>query len=210
MAGVLNFSDYLGGPDNLQLLQTFPATQKVFTYDFGTSVSSYAFALDYQVIVVDPLSFDRNTGEPNFAASEVIGTFPKVDLHGGGTNWGSGSGTQGTSLAAAGASFAPAWATTDSANAWVTGQAIAGTYVRTNGSSANKVDVLFPAYMYKGSILPDARSKVPIVVASFSWANASGNTAAVESHRFAFLQAWEPDATAGDPTTSTNYIAITA
>ena len=54
MAGVLDFSSFIGGPDNLQILQAFPSTQKVFTYDFGSTVSSYLFAVDYQTIVVAP------------------------------------------------------------------------------------------------------------------------------------------------------------
>ena len=207
MAGVLDFSSFIGGPDNLQILQAFPSTQKVFTYDFGSTVSSYLFAVDYQTIVVDPITFDRTTGEPNLTSSKVIGVFPKVDLHGGSTNFG-GGGSQGTNLAVAGGSFAPAWASTDTANASVTGQAVAGTYVKTN--TTNSVQVLFPAYMYKGKVLPDARSKVPITVVSVSWTNGNANVTNVESHRFAFLQAWEPDTTSGDPTTSTNYTAITA
>ncbi len=76
MAGVLNFAQYLGGPDNVQCEQIFPSTQRTLNYNFARSIVGWTFHVDYQTIVVDTVSFNRNTGEPNFANSTVIGYFP--------------------------------------------------------------------------------------------------------------------------------------
>jgi hypothetical protein len=75
-AGVLNFAQYLGGADNIQIEQIFPSTQRTLQYNYSQSISAWTFHADYQTIVVDTMSFDRNTGEPNFANSNVIGYFP--------------------------------------------------------------------------------------------------------------------------------------
>ena len=188
-SGVLSFSDYIGGPDNINLLQVFPSDQRIYTYDFGTDASSFKFALDFQTLVVDPITFGRD-GTPNFTNSETIGYFPKVDLHG----------TAG-GFAVAAADFAPA---TDN------GQASAGTYVKTVTGFPNKVQVLYPAAMYIGPIVPDARSKVCLTVVSFSWANGATTTKAeINNFRFGFLQCYEPDAPIGDPTGAAGFTAIT-
>jgi len=79
MAGVLSFSDYLGGPDNIQVEQIFPSTKRTFNYNFNTDITGWSFNIDYQTLVVNPVSYDRN-GVPNFSSSQVIGFFPKVDV----------------------------------------------------------------------------------------------------------------------------------
>ena len=76
MASLLDFSQYIGGQDNIQTEVTFPSSQKTVVYDFGQDISNWAFKLDYQTVVVDTIAYDRNTGAPNFASSSVIGTFP--------------------------------------------------------------------------------------------------------------------------------------
>jgi len=70
---VLDFSQYIGGADNVKMLSMFPRSQKSYVYNFGKDVSGYTFTADYQTIVVDTITWDRNTGEPNFATSTVIG-----------------------------------------------------------------------------------------------------------------------------------------
>lgn len=69
------------------------------------------------------------------------------------------------------------------------------------------VQLRVPAGMYTGAILPDARSNVPIVVVSLTWTDAEAfpNT---QSHRWAFVQAWEPDVEVGDPTHSAGYTPV--
>lgn len=80
MAGVLNFSAYIGGPDNIQIKQIFPSTQQTYQYNFNESIVGWTWEMDYQTLIVDPVTFDRNTGEPNFANSQVIGYYPKTDV----------------------------------------------------------------------------------------------------------------------------------
>ena len=76
MASLLDFSQYIGGQDNIQTEVTFPSSQKTVVYDFGQSINSWTFKLDYQTVVVDTIAYDRNTGAPNFSSSKILGTFP--------------------------------------------------------------------------------------------------------------------------------------
>lgn len=75
MASLLDFSQYIGGQDNIQTEVTFPSSQKTVVYDFGQNITGWTFKLDYQTVVVDVVAYDRNTGAPNFANSKIIGTF---------------------------------------------------------------------------------------------------------------------------------------
>lgn len=73
---LLSFKDYLGGADNVQVIEMFPRNQKTFEYNYGgNDVSGYAFSADYQTIVLDTVSYDRITGDPNFADTNIIGYF---------------------------------------------------------------------------------------------------------------------------------------
>jgi hypothetical protein len=76
VASLLDFSQYIGGQDNIQTEVTFPSSQKTVVYDFQQNITGWTFKLDYQTVVVDTIAFDRNTGAPNFASSSIIGTFP--------------------------------------------------------------------------------------------------------------------------------------
>ena len=80
MAGVLSFSDYIGGPDEVIAAQSFPSDQKSYLYTFGVNITGWTFEADFQTIVVDAVTFNRYTGQPNFSNSRVIGSFPKVEL----------------------------------------------------------------------------------------------------------------------------------
>jgi hypothetical protein len=74
MAGrVLSFSQYLGGSDNVKVIEMLPEHQKTYTYDFDLDITDYAFTANYSTIVIDELTYNINTGEPNFATSNVIG-----------------------------------------------------------------------------------------------------------------------------------------
>ena len=162
--GVLSFSDYIGGPDEVVAAQAFPSDQKSYQYNFGTNITGWSFSADYQTIVVDEISFNRYTGQPNFANSNVVGTFSKVELTGN--------------------------------NAPQVGNVSAGT-----------MTLRVPAGMYAGNITPDARANVPITVVALTWNN--GETfPTIQSHRWAFVQCWEPDVPAGDPTASAGYTPL--
>lgn len=164
MAGVLSFSQYLGGPDNINIEQIFPSTQRTLNYNYGRNIAGWTFNVDYQTIVVDTISFDRNTGSPNFANSSVIGFFP-------------------------------------------VGQVTTATYVTVTNSSAGLVNVTVPGDLYSGPILPDARKNVPITIVGVTWTDTS-SPPQVNTHRWAFIQSYEPGVTPGDPTLSGSYTAI--
>lgn len=72
---LLSFSQYLGGADNVQVIEMFPDDQQTFTYDFNVNVSSWTFTADYQSILLDEIAFDRQTSLPNFADTTVSGYF---------------------------------------------------------------------------------------------------------------------------------------
>lgn len=72
---LLDFSQYLGGADNVKVIEMFPRDRKAFTYDFGIDVSGYTFTGDYQTILLDSVRYDRNTGLPNLSETNMIGYF---------------------------------------------------------------------------------------------------------------------------------------
>jgi hypothetical protein len=82
MPGILNFQQYIGGPDSIKVEQVFPSTQKTLIYNFDQDITSWTFAADYQTLVVDAVTFNRNSGQPNFSESNVIGSFAKAEITG--------------------------------------------------------------------------------------------------------------------------------
>lgn len=163
-AGVLNFAQFLGGPDNVQCEQIFPSTQRTLNYNFARNITSWQFRVDYQTVVVDTVSFNRSTGEPNFANSNVIGYFPSAVL-------------------------------------------TTGTYVSVQNAGSGLVNITLPA-LYSGPILPDARQNVPITVVGVTWTDNS-SPVQINTHRWAFIQNWEPGVTPGDPVLNGSFTAIT-
>lgn len=89
MPGILNFQQYIGGPDSVQVENIFPSNQKTLIYTFKDDagapldINGWTFAADYQTIVIDEIAFNRNTNKPNFANSTVVGSFAKVEVTGG-------------------------------------------------------------------------------------------------------------------------------
>jgi len=75
MGKLLDFSQYLGGPDDVEVIEMFPRQQKRFVYNFGSNVSTYTFSADVQTIVLDTVSYDRATGNIVFTDTNVIGYF---------------------------------------------------------------------------------------------------------------------------------------
>jgi len=81
MAGrLLSFKDYIGGADNVQVVEMTPSTQRTFRYDYGANVAQYSFEADMQTIVVDTLAYDTATGNPNFTTSNVLGSFANAEI----------------------------------------------------------------------------------------------------------------------------------
>jgi len=75
---LLDFSNYVGGSDNVQVVELFTDTQQTYAYDFGTDLTDYTFTVDYQTLVVDTISYDRTTGLPTFSNSSIVGYFANV------------------------------------------------------------------------------------------------------------------------------------
>jgi hypothetical protein len=165
MAGVLDFANYIGGADQIEIIQSFPSSSKVLTYNFGQDITGWTFYMETQTIVVNSVGFDRTSGQPNFAASTVIGNFPVVAF---------------------------------------TGDNVS-TVIRVDNTASGIVSVTHPAGLYQGPILPDARAKVPMTVVSLTWTDAIGQA---NSHRYCYVQCWEPGVVSGDPTLDANYSTI--
>jgi len=70
---LLDFQSYIGGSDNVQVINLFPRSQKTFTYEFNTNVTDWTFTADQQSLVLDSIAYDRVSGLPNFADSTIIG-----------------------------------------------------------------------------------------------------------------------------------------
>jgi hypothetical protein len=163
MAGVLTFSQYLGGPDNINIEQIFPSTQRTLNYNYSRDITGWTFLVEQQTLVVDNVAFDRNTGAPNFANSTVIGYFDPAVVN--------------------------------------------NSFVTNRNNAAGTVDITIPTNMYSGPILPDARKNVPITIVSVTWTDVA-SPPQINTHRWAFIQCYEPGVTPGDPTLDGDYIPI--
>ena len=76
---LLDFKSYIGGVDNVQVIELFPSNQKSYTYSFGgNNISGYSWKLDWQSVLLDTVTYDRTTGNPNFADTTVTGYFDNL------------------------------------------------------------------------------------------------------------------------------------
>ena len=80
MAGVLTLDQWLGGPDQVKVESTFPSNSKTYAYNFGQNITDWTFDLKAQTVVVDTITYDRNSGVPNFANSQIIGFYPEEQI----------------------------------------------------------------------------------------------------------------------------------
>ena len=72
---LLSFSQFLGGADNVKVEDRFPDDQQTFTYNYGADVSGYTFTADFQNLLLNTVTYDRTTGNPNFTDTSVTGYF---------------------------------------------------------------------------------------------------------------------------------------
>lgn len=79
-SGVLDFQQYVGGADQIKCEQWFPTNRRTLIYNFQQNITGWTFAARFQTLVVDTVSFNRYTGQPNFANSTVIGYFQEQDM----------------------------------------------------------------------------------------------------------------------------------
>lgn len=77
---LLSFENYVGGSDNVQVIEMFPSTQQTFTYDFNTSISGYTFEADQQTIIIDSMTYNVSDGDPNFTNSNVLGSYANSEI----------------------------------------------------------------------------------------------------------------------------------
>lgn len=75
---LLDFKNYVGGSDNVQVIELFPDTQQMYQYAYDVDITNYSFTLDYQTLIVDEVAYSRTDGLPNFANSNIIGYFANV------------------------------------------------------------------------------------------------------------------------------------
>ena len=67
--------------------------------------------------------------------------------------------------------------------------------------------VTFPEFMYSGPIIPDARQNVPIVIFALTWKIPS-TVDQIQTHRWGFIQAWEPGVTIEDPANDQDFTGL--
>lgn len=165
MSGVLSFSDYLGGPDNIQAEQIFPSTQRTYQYNFNQNITGWSFELDSQTLVINPVTYDRN-GVPNFSSSLVIGSFAKQELP------------------------------------------VDNTTINVVNAATGLVNITIPGNLYTGAIIPDARKNVPVTIVGVTFTTAD-TPPQTNTHRWAFIQCYEPDVTIGNPVSEAGFTALT-
>lgn len=71
------------------------------------------------------------------------------------------------------------------------------------------VNITIPSDMYTGAIIPDARRNVPLSVVGVTWSS-GGSLPSVNTHRWVYIQNWEPGVTVGDPADEAGYTALGA
>lgn len=74
--------------------------------------------------------------------------------------------------------------------------------------STGSVKITIPANMYSGAIIPDARFDVPVTVVGVTWQDNS-TPKQINTHRWAFIQNWEPGVQIGDPKLENDFTAST-
>lgn len=167
MSRVLDFKQYLGGANNVQMIEMLPEHQRTFTYNYDTDITNYNFTANYSSVVVDAITYNVNTGEPNFAASNVIGYIGP------------------------------------------TSTSVPGANIVKTDATAGTVDFTIPKNRYTGPLIPDARTNVVITIMEFTWENTNPTVNTFDSHRWAILERYSADVTAGNPTSDASFVAIT-
>jgi len=86
--------------------------------------------------------------------------------------------------------------------------AVDSTTVNVVNAALGTVNITIPANLYTGAIIPDARKNVPITIVGVSWTTNTSPTQ-TNSHRWAFIQCYEPDVDIGNPILSAGFTALT-
>tara|TARA_R110001606_G_scaffold8060_1_gene35389 strand:- start:4427 stop:5194 length:768 start_codon:yes stop_codon:yes gene_type:complete len=72
---LLDFSNYVGGSDNVQIVELFTDNQQTYIYNFDTDITNYTFTLDQQTLILSDVAYDRQTGLPTFSNTSIAGYF---------------------------------------------------------------------------------------------------------------------------------------
>lgn len=81
------------------------------------------------------------------------------------------------------------------------------TYVNVIDAALGTVSITIPGDLYQGNINPDARNLVPITIVGVSWTD-NNIPPQTNTHRWAFIQTWEPGVPTGSPTDSTGFTEV--
>lgn len=82
-----------------------------------------------------------------------------------------------------------------------------GSYVTVTNTSTGLVNITIPGGLYSGPVYADARKNVPITIVGVTWTD-NNTPAQVNTHRWAFIQCYEPGVEPTDPTQDPDYTAI--
>jgi len=85
--------------------------------------------------------------------------------------------------------------------------AVDTTTINVIDAATGLVNITIPGGLYTGPIIPDARKNVPITIVGVTWTTNTSPTQ-VNSHRWAFIQCYEPDVTIGNPILDNSYTAL--
>jgi len=85
---------------------------------------------------------------------------------------------------------------------------VSGSFAPTiTNAGTGAVKIFIPANMYQGPIIPDATKDVPVTVVGVTWTD-NQTPPQVNTHRWVFIQNWEPGVTVGDPKNYQSYTAL--
>ena len=81
------------------------------------------------------------------------------------------------------------------------------TNITVVNAGAGTVNITIPGNLYTGPIIADARKNVPITIVGVTWTDAS-TPAQVNTHRWAFIQSYEPGVSPTDPVLDPGFTAV--
>lgn len=80
-------------------------------------------------------------------------------------------------------------------------------YIDVVNAATGAVRVTVPAGLYDGRIQPDARNLVPVTIVGVTW-ETDDTPPQISTHRWAFIQTWEPGVPTGSPTDELTFVGI--
>ena len=103
----------------------------------------------------------------------------------------------------------PNFATSSVIGYFAPGQVTTSSFVNVVSTASGLVNITIPTQLYNGPILADARKNVPITIVGVTWTDAGVPNKQINSHRWAFIQCYEPGVAPTDPTLNAGFTLIT-